>query len=116
MSKCKDQKVAEKRDALAVQMRGFLLCYKVSRSIPSGTGSKHGSSAASMTGKNDDYIGGKLCSDKLLVVSDGLRLHRKTGRKRENKWSLTNKTYFQCSEADDAADADMNAVAMVGAD
>lgn len=74
-----------------------------------------GASAVPMACTHDDHTGSESGIGMLLAISDGLQIYRYTGRKGENKVTLTNEMYFPCSEMDSAANAGMNMVLLVSA-
>lgn len=80
MCELKDQKVAEEKGTLAIQMSCFRLCYSLPKRTLSATVTQYGASAAPMTGRIDHDIGGELCTDILTIVSAGLQLYKNTGR------------------------------------
>lgn len=50
---------------------------------------------ALMKGTSDDHTGYERCIDMLLTISGELQVYRYTGRKRDDKLSMTNDIYFQ---------------------
>lgn len=73
-----------------------------------------GASVAPMTGSRHELTGNEQCTGLFSTISGGLKIHRYTGGKLDNKWSLTGKN-LKCSEGDTAVDAGMNMVPMVSA-
>lgn len=68
-----------------------------------------------MSNTSENHIGDEQRIDMLVVVSDGLQVQRNTNRKRDNKWSLVNESYFGCSAVDAVADAGTDTMPMVSA-
>lgn len=93
----------------------FSILLQLSRRIRSATGSQLGASAASVVARCDDHVGNEVCTDMLVIISGGLEMDKKTGRKCENKWLVTSEIYFYCNEIDAAAPADMHTVRKVSA-
>lgn len=112
MCQLKNQKLTEKRGTLAVKMRGFQLHNSLSRWILSVTYSRHGTTFASLAGRNHSQKGNELSTEMVLVVNGGLQIYKNTRRKHENKWSLRSEIYFRCSEMDATVSTDMNTVVM----
>lgn len=68
-----------------------------------------------MIDTSDEHIGDERCTDMFLAVNSGLQIYSYTGRKYDTNYSLTRRTYFQCSRADAGTGAGMNTVPMVSA-
>lgn len=71
--------------------------------------------AASMMGTINDRSGNERYTDTLKIARGVLQTCRSTGRKRDNKVSLTSEIYLQCGATDAAAVARTNTVVMVSA-
>lgn len=66
-----------------------------------------------MAGTRHNRTGDEWFIDMLLAVSRGLQIYRSAGRKHDNKCSLTNEIYFECSGVSAAVNAGMKTVRMV---